>query len=61
LIGVIIEEITEEAETVSENLKSSSARESVDTSKSGREARSGSSTSNPEPLEALKDDPEAMR
>uniref|UniRef100_A0A6N2L596 Uncharacterized protein n=1 Tax=Salix viminalis TaxID=40686 RepID=A0A6N2L596_SALVM len=59
--GVIIEEITEEAETVSENLKSSSARESVDTSKSGREARSGSSASNPEPLEALKDDPEAMR
>lgn len=59
--GVIIEEITEEAETVSENLKSSSARESVDTSKSGREGRSGSSASNPEPLEALKDDPEAMR
>ncbi|KAJ6311012.1 hypothetical protein OIU76_015685 [Salix suchowensis] len=59
--GVIIEEITEEAETVSENLKSLSARESVDTSKSGREARSGSSASNPEPLEALKDDPEAMR
>ncbi|KAB5541739.1 hypothetical protein DKX38_014713 [Salix brachista] len=59
--GVIIEEITEEAETVSENLKNSSARESVDTSKSGREARSASSASNPEPLEALKDDPEAMR
>lgn len=58
---MIIEEITEEAETVSENLKSSSARESIDTSKRGREGRGGSSASNPEPLEALKDDPEAMR
>ncbi|CAK7329256.1 unnamed protein product [Dovyalis caffra] len=60
--GVIIEEITEEAETFSsENLKSSSTWESIDTSNSGREARSGSSATNSEPLEALKDDPEAMR
>ncbi|KAG6778109.1 hypothetical protein POTOM_017959 [Populus tomentosa] len=67
--GVIIEEITDEAETVSsENLKSTSTeyqvkqpRESADISKSGKGGRNGSSATNSEPLEALKDDPEAIR
>uniref|UniRef100_A0A6N2LKJ9 Uncharacterized protein n=1 Tax=Salix viminalis TaxID=40686 RepID=A0A6N2LKJ9_SALVM len=67
--GVIIEDITDEAETVtSENLKSSSTgyqvkqpRESADISKSGKGGHNGSSETNLEALEALKDDPEAMR
>ncbi|KAI5592612.1 hypothetical protein BDE02_04G164200 [Populus trichocarpa] len=67
--GVIVEEITDEAETVSsENLKSTSTeyqvkqpRESADISKSGKGGRNGSSATNSEPLESLKDDPEAMR
>ncbi|KAG5248067.1 outer envelope protein [Salix suchowensis] len=66
--GVIIEDITDEAETVtSENLKSSSTgyqvkqpRESADISKSGKGGHNGSSEANLEALEALKDDPEAM-
>jgi hypothetical protein len=65
----LFEEITDEAETVSsENLKSTSTeyqvkqpRESADISKSGKGGRDGSSATNSEPLEALKDDPEAMR
>lgn len=69
LIGLVIEEITEEVGTMtSENLKNSSTeysvtqpREGVDASNSGSRASSGGLATNSESLQALKDDPEAVR
>lgn len=69
LIGLVIEEITEEVETVSsENHKSSSMEHSVvqphqngDSTKSQSAVNRGGVMSNSESLHALKDDPDTIR
>ena len=69
LTGVVIEEINDEDETASSSdCKNSSTQNSVaqsheirDSSKSERVVRNGGSSTNLEHLQALRNDPEAIR
>lgn len=69
LIGLVIEEITEEVETLGSGIQNSSymeysgvqPRENGNSSKSQTAVNNGGITTNLESLQALKDDPEAIR